>query len=64
MSSRIVAMLGYAQREVPDGADGLFSLMHSGDQPRVQRPLEAALAPDNPLYDEQFRMRCMDGQWR
>ena len=63
MSSRIVAMLGYAPGEVPGGADGWFSLVHPDDQPRVQRRQEAALAPENPLYDEQFRMRCMDGQW-
>ena len=63
MSSRIVAMLGYRQGEMPGVADGWFSLVHPDDQPRVQRRLEAALAPDNPLYDEQFRMRCSNGQW-
>lgn len=63
LSAQILAMLGYTQGGIPGGSDRWFSLVHPHDQPLVQGRMAAALAPDNPPYDAQFRMRCRDGRW-
>ncbi|AFL74888.1 PAS domain-containing protein [Thiocystis violascens] len=63
VNAPIAAMLGYADADSPTVPDDWFALVHPEDQLQVRARMDAALLPDNPLYEASFRMRRRDGRW-
>ncbi|WP_295445866.1 PAS domain S-box protein [uncultured Thiodictyon sp.] len=57
------ALLGYGAAQVPQTFAAWLDLIHPDDLPGLQVRIAAALAPDNPLYEAQYRLRAADGRW-
>ena len=57
-------MLGYAEDEIGDGLNEWESRVHPNDLERAYADLNDHLNGNNPLYLNEYRMRCKDGSYR
>ncbi|MBK1716367.1 PAS domain-containing protein [Thiocystis violacea] len=64
-SPQMAALLGRSQEEGLASPEGWLGLVHPEDRSELRARLDTtALAPDNPLFEAQFRMSHQDGRWR
>ncbi|WP_052710331.1 PAS domain S-box protein [Azospirillum thiophilum] len=62
-SDRWLAMLGYAQGELPPCGATWLDLLHPDDRERVLSALEEHVGGREPVYEVEFRMRHKSGDW-
>jgi PAS domain S-box-containing protein len=63
-NAALPTLLGYPDGFAPAGQDGWLALVHPDDRPAVAARLAAALAPGDPLYEAEYRLRAAGGGWR
>ena len=62
-ATKLFAQLGYAEHELVDTVDGLFSLVHPDDREKIQKALNAHLTGETQFYECEFRFRHKSGDW-
>ena len=63
-SARFLELYGFGPDEVPALAAALDDMTHPDDRARMARDREAHFAGRTPLYLNEHRVRCRDGQWK
>ncbi|MBN1487627.1 MAG: transporter substrate-binding domain-containing protein [Anaerolineae bacterium] len=63
-NQRWASMLGYASDEVPKDINKWQQLVHPEDIADIIDLLSAHLKGNNPLYDNEYRLRTKDGRWK
>jgi diguanylate cyclase (GGDEF)-like protein/PAS domain S-box-containing protein len=63
-SREYMAILGYAEGELPQTADTWVSRVHPDDLTRAEADLAAHLENRSPMYWNEHRLRCKDGSYK
>jgi diguanylate cyclase (GGDEF)-like protein/PAS domain S-box-containing protein len=63
-SDRFLALYGFGRDEVPALAAALDDMTHPDDRARMTLDREDHFAGRTPLYLNEHRVRCRDGQWK
>ena len=63
-SPQCKALYGYADDELPNRPEALDSLTHPEDVERMRRAREDHFAGRTPVYVNEHRVLCKDGQWK
>ncbi len=61
---RVLKMLGYESDEIPEGMDGAQLIHHPDDYRRMQKKINSHIGKETLIYDDEYRVRTKDGQWR
>lgn len=64
LSTSIKAMYGFADDELPNLRSALDSRTHPDDLEPMRRDREAHLAGLTPIYRNEHRVRCKNGEWK
>ena len=56
-------LLGYDLEQIPTSLAAWLDLIHPDDLPLVQARVAAALTPESPQYEAEYRLRAADGRW-
>lgn len=64
LSPQCKALYGYGPDELPETPEALDRLTHPDDLPAMRQAREAHFDGRLPIYANEHRVRCKDGQWK
>ncbi|MHB1246428.1 MAG: sensor domain-containing protein [Sulfuriferula sp.] len=62
-SNKIFIELGYSEEDITSSMDGIFTIVHPDDVPRIKDAIADHLTGVTPQYRSEFRVRAKDGPW-
>jgi two-component system sensor histidine kinase/response regulator len=57
-------VLGYQKRDIKPNIDWWRTILHPDDLAPISKKIEACMTGQTPLYDIQYRLRSIDGNWK
>jgi PAS domain S-box-containing protein len=63
ISPKFKKLLGYEDDEIRSDFDSLFDLIHPDDQLSTWLYAKKIITPEQPIYNQMFRMKHKDGSW-
>ncbi len=64
LSKRLKEIYGFSEDEIADFSDGLDSRTHPEDLAQMRKDRQAHLDGLTPVYINEHRVQCKDGQWK